>query len=108
MSEPSQNAVIEPQSASRANGSSAPKGLHTVQGAAAKLNLPPSWLYERTRKHEIPFRRFGKYIRFTDDDLDAIIALAQTVGELTANNRIQTIDADTKKAPDARVAERGA
>jgi excisionase family DNA binding protein len=45
-----------------------------VQEAAAKLNLSPSWLYERTRKNAMPFRRFGKYIRFTDDDLEAIIA----------------------------------
>jgi excisionase family DNA binding protein len=50
------------------------KRLRTVQEAAAKLNLPPSWLYERTRKNEIPCRRFGKYIRFTDEDLEAIIA----------------------------------
>ena len=52
--------------------------LHTVQEAAAKLNLLPSWLYARTGKKEIPFHRFGKYIRFTDDDLEAIIATGAT------------------------------
>jgi excisionase family DNA binding protein len=53
--------------------SSGPKRLYTVQEAAAKLNLPSSWLYARTGKNEIPFRRFGKYIRFTDEDLEAMI-----------------------------------
>jgi excisionase family DNA binding protein len=79
-----------------------------VQGAAAKLNLPQSWLYERTRKNEIPFRRFGKYIRFTDDDLENIIALAKTVGALAVNNRIQTSDTAKKKAADTPVIEKGA
>ena len=79
MSEPEQPATIGPQStAGSANGSSASKRLYTVQEAAAKLNLPSSWLYERTRKNEIPFRRFGKYIRFTDEDLEAIIACGAT------------------------------
>jgi len=31
-------------------------------------------IYECTRTNKIPFRRFGKHIRFTDEDLDAIIA----------------------------------
>jgi excisionase family DNA binding protein len=74
MSETEPSAAIEPQStASSSKDSSAPKRLYTVQEAAAKLNLAPSWLYARTGKNEIPFRRFGKYIRFTDDDLEAMI-----------------------------------
>ena len=79
MSEPEPCATIEPQiTASSVKASSAPGPLYTVQEAAAKLHLWPSWLYERTRKNEIPFRRFGKYIRFTDDDLAAIIASGAT------------------------------
>jgi excisionase family DNA binding protein len=54
------------------------KRLYTVQEAATKLSLHPSWLYERTRKNEIPCRRFGKYIRFTNDDIEAIIASGAT------------------------------
>jgi excisionase family DNA binding protein len=50
------------------------KRLHTVQEAAAKLSLSPSWLYARTRINAVPFTRLGKYIRFTNDDLEAIIA----------------------------------
>lgn len=59
---------------SSADGSGASRLLYTVQEAAAKLNVPPSWLYARTRTNAIPFRRLGKYIRFTDDDIKAIAA----------------------------------
>jgi excisionase family DNA binding protein len=74
MSEP-EPLAITPQSAARSvKGSSGPRHLYTVQEAAAKLNLSPSRLYARTRKNEIPCHRFGKYVRFTEDDLEAIIA----------------------------------
>src|SRR5579872_1133005 len=63
-----------PASAAIAGDSSAKCRLYTVQEAAIKLNLPSSWLYERTRKNAVPCRRFGKYVRFSDADLDAIIA----------------------------------
>lgn len=55
--------------------------LYTVQEAAAKLSLPVSWLYERTRKNAIPCRRFGKYVRFTDEDLAAIITSGAADGQ---------------------------
>ena len=75
MSESEQHAKVGPQSTtSSPKGSRASNRLYTVQEAAAKLNLSPSWLYERTRRNELPFRRFGKYIRFNDDDLEAIVA----------------------------------
>ncbi len=48
--------------------------LYTVQEAADTLQLPKSWIYERTRKKAIPFHRLGKYVRFTTDDLAQIIA----------------------------------
>lgn len=66
--------IEQHRTASSVDGSSASRLLHTVPEAAATFNLSPSWLYARTRTNEIPFRRFGKYIRFTDDDLAAIIA----------------------------------
>lgn len=79
MSETELSAKLEPQhTASSGRPLSAPKRLYTVQEAAAKLNLPPSWLYERTRKNEMPFRRFGKYVRFTEEDIEAIIASKAT------------------------------
>ena len=47
--------------------------LFTVDEAADALKLPKSWLYERTRRNAIPFHRIGKYVRFTPEDLAAII-----------------------------------
>ena len=48
--------------------------LYTVSQAAKILGLPITWIYERTRKDAIPYRKLGKYIRFTISDLDAILA----------------------------------
>jgi excisionase family DNA binding protein len=47
--------------------------LYSVQEAAARLSVAPKWLYERTRKNAIPYRRLGKYVRFSESDLEAII-----------------------------------
>jgi excisionase family DNA binding protein len=47
--------------------------LYSVPEAAARLNVAPKWVYERTRKNAIPYRRLGKYVRFSDADLAAII-----------------------------------
>ena len=49
--------------------------LYTVSQAASILHLPETWIYERTRKDAIPFRKMGKYIRFTDSDLAAILRM---------------------------------
>ena len=48
--------------------------LFTIKEAAEVLRIPISWLYERTRRNAIPYRRIGKYIRFTQDDLKEIIS----------------------------------
>ena len=54
----------------------ASKLLFTVEEAAEQLGLRPSWLYERTRRNAVPCRRLGKYVRFSEEDLRAIIASA--------------------------------
>ena len=51
-----------------------PTRLFTIQEAADALRIPISWLYERTRRNAIPCRRIGKYVRFTQQDLNEIIA----------------------------------
>ena len=47
--------------------------LFTVEQAAERLGVPKSWLYERTRHNAVPCRRLGKYVRFSAEDLSAII-----------------------------------
>jgi excisionase family DNA binding protein len=53
--------------------STSPKLLYTVEEAAEKLGVKKSWLYERTRRAGLPHRRLGKYVRFSEADLSAII-----------------------------------
>lgn len=48
--------------------------LLTIKDAQQLLNVPRSWLYERTRKGEIPHVRLGKYIRFDREQLLAWVA----------------------------------
>jgi excisionase family DNA binding protein len=48
--------------------------LFTIKEAAEVLRIPISWLYERTRRNAIPYRRIGKYVRFTQDDRKEIIS----------------------------------
>jgi excisionase family DNA binding protein len=52
--------------------------LYTIKEVAKILNLSITWLYERTRKQEIPCHRFGKYIRFTESDLRNIITMGNS------------------------------
>ena len=54
-----------------------PVRLLTIHEAAEVLRIPISWLYERTRRNAIPFRRIGKYVRFTQEDLSQIISSSE-------------------------------
>ena len=47
--------------------------FYTVKDLADILNVPQSWVYERTRKHLIPHARVGKYIRFSEEDVRQFI-----------------------------------
>jgi excisionase family DNA binding protein len=63
--------------------------LYSVPEAALKLHLPPKWFYERTRINAIPHRRFGKHVRFSESDLEAIIKNAEvppTLSGIVYNN----------------------
>ncbi|PYV42194.1 MAG: hypothetical protein DMG06_14835 [Acidobacteria bacterium] len=49
--------------------------MYTISQAALRLQLPITWLYQRTRKQTIPHRKLGKYIRFTESDLSTILEM---------------------------------
>lgn len=49
----------------------------TYQEAAAELNISQSWLENRVQARQIPHRRYGRAVRFTDADIDAIRAMHQ-------------------------------
>jgi excisionase family DNA binding protein len=44
----------------------------TVDEAAERLGVKRSWIYERTRRNAIPHRKLGKFVRFTEQDIQAI------------------------------------
>ena len=48
----------------------------TVEEAAQRLGVTAGWIYERTRRKSIPHRKLGKFVRFTEEDLRAIVEAA--------------------------------
>ena len=63
-----------------------PTRLFTIQEAAEALRIPISWLCERTRRNAIPCRRIGKYVRFTQQDLNEIIASSEQPKKSASGN----------------------
>ena len=50
--------------------------LLTVDDLAAWLKVPPSWIYERTRRRDegrLPFIKLGKYLRFEETAVKAYL-----------------------------------
>ena len=47
------------------------ESLLTVQEMAKRINVPESWIYQRTRlgQKAIPHVRVGKYVRFNPDEV---------------------------------------
>ena len=45
--------------------------LLTIKESANLLRVKVSWLYERTRRNEVPHLKLGKYLRFDEDELVA-------------------------------------
>lgn len=41
----------------------------TVDEVAEFLRVPRGWVYERTRKREIPMRKIGRFCRIPRDEL---------------------------------------
>jgi len=51
--------------------------LYTIAQAAERLAVTPRWLGEQVRTTAVPHRRLGRLVRFSDDDLRAIVAAAR-------------------------------
>ena len=50
----------------------------TVDEGAERLGVTRGWIYERTRRKAIPHRKLGKFVRFTEEDLQTIADAAAT------------------------------
>ncbi len=57
-----------------------PGDLLTLEEVVAWLRVPRSWIYERTRKGQIPHLKLGKYLRFRRNALIAWLASQEGVG----------------------------
>ncbi len=62
--------------------------LLTLEEVAAWLRVPRSWIYERTRKKEIPCLKLGKYLRFPRKALTAWLASQEGVGGVPETDRV--------------------
>lgn len=60
----------------RPSTTSAGKLFLTVDEAAQRLGVTRGWIYERTRRNALPHRKLGKFVRFTEEDLQAIVDAA--------------------------------
>ncbi len=47
--------------------------LNTAEQAAALLQVPASWLRKKAAADQIPYTKIGRHLRFSTDDLNAII-----------------------------------
>lgn len=63
--------------AGRANPASEPL-LYTAQQAADMLQVPVSWLRKKASARAVPCTFVGKHLRFSRDDITAIIAAGTT------------------------------
>lgn len=45
------------------------QNLIGIKALARKLDLPISWLYQRTRTNEIPHYKLGKYVKFNESEV---------------------------------------
>lgn len=48
--------------------------LLTIAQAAERLNVPYTWLRDKVTARQVPHHRLGKHVRFTEDDLDQLLA----------------------------------
>lgn len=55
--------------------------LHTIEEAAALLKVKPHWLQTKVTAREVPFRFVGRFVRFSDADLDEIQQPVRPVAE---------------------------
>lgn len=60
--------------------------LMTADDAAERLGVPTSWLMAQAREGKCPHVRLGKYVRFSQANLEQLIAAGAT-GTLATHNK---------------------
>jgi excisionase family DNA binding protein len=54
-----------------------PSRLRTVEQAAEQLAVPVSWLKQRVAQQRIACTRLGRHVRFTPEQVTAIVAASE-------------------------------
>jgi excisionase family DNA binding protein len=60
------------------------QNLISIKEMASKLDVPPSWLYSRTRTNDVPHYKVGKYVRF---DVDQVMEWIKKIQNQTTEER---------------------
>ncbi len=71
-----QSAVLREPWVGRINHDRVLEKLHTVDEVADLLQVPRSWIYQRTRRRgaeQLPHIKLGKYLRFEEDAIRAFL-----------------------------------
>jgi excisionase family DNA binding protein len=74
-------AIIEQAVTTALNKAPPPRLMFTLQEAAQRLGVEENWLAERVRKGEIPHRRPGHRIHFSEEDLLVILEKWKATGK---------------------------
>ncbi len=70
--------LLEENQSCSVNGQNTPvvefEKLLTAGELAKQLNVPESWVRSKQRAGRIPFKRLGKYVRFSRRDVEAALS----------------------------------
>jgi excisionase family DNA binding protein len=70
--------------------------VHTPAQAAKLLTVPESWLRRQAGQRRIPCTFLGRHLRFSNSDLDAIIAIGARPANSSRRRHIRTQRTDTR------------
>jgi excisionase family DNA binding protein len=72
--------------------------LMDVQDVAEYLGVKVSWVYDKTRRKEIPHAKVGKYLRFRKSAIDEWLTQEKTaLGFDNANSGLKDMDRKTRR-----------
>ncbi|WP_329433197.1 helix-turn-helix domain-containing protein [Streptomyces sp. NBC_01280] len=76
-SHPGNTGQSAPANAAVGNNRGEVARLFTAEQAAQVLQVPPSWLRKKAAAGAIPHTRIGRHLRFSDRDLQRLVAAGQ-------------------------------
>jgi len=71
--------------------------LLDIAGAAERLNVPQSWVRDAVTARRIQFTKVGRHVRFTEEDLAAIVAAGKQTPVVAPGRRLAVVRARTRR-----------